>query len=567
MLRLCVVWEVRLSQQRAAAEGGVQPLDDDDSTTYNTRLTAHGDDGRWEQASAVCAEMSAAGVKPTVATCDALLTAYAREGGGHWDRALDVFLAMRAAGVQPAGVTYNALIAAYGDGGQWERARAVFGAVKAAGVVPDVSTYNAMIALYNNCRQLELVTALVEEMWEETGVEFNEFTFNAVMTAYGNCGQCDYLPYMLNMMQDEGWTPGDAAYHALINAHGTALVWGEEYGNQWEGALAAFEEMKAVGVQPDVRAYTILMDAYGNGLQWERALAAYDDMKAAGMQPDVGTYNVLLDACTKAAQPERAMATLEEMKVAGVAPDRDTYNTLIALHALTSERGRWERALAVFDEMKAAGVQPDVGTYDMLLSVLWLCGQRRTAIELYLEASKAGVYNPQASLETLILDTLPLGPALAATTLWLDAIAATALQSPTALPEKLVMELPVYAQVSPQSIHHVDEFCVFHEQREACAEDDCVIPGWDLRRHSCEDVVSVKFAPSTSFMKQLESPFKLRNDVSGMEADRDAVCAWLARLGPVIPHVCGDAEAATRASERRAGRRARGLRRCNVSAV
>ena len=181
----------------------------------------------------------------------------------------------------------------------------------------------------------------------------NDVTYDALSTAFGNDGHVGMVRNVLEMMQDMGRTPGDVVYHALINAHGNKVTWGEEYGNEWEGALAAFEEMKAVGVQPDVRAYTILMDAYGNGLQWERALAAYDDMKAAGMQPDVGTYNVLLDACTKAAQPERAMATLEEMKVAGVAPDRDTYNTLIALYAMCA-RGRWKCSLALRTYMHAA---------------------------------------------------------------------------------------------------------------------------------------------------------------------------------------------------------------------
>lgn len=532
-----------------AAESGLQL--DDESTKYNTRLTAHANGGRWEQASTVCAEMSAAGVRPTVATCDALLMAYAKEP--HWDLAMDCFLAMKAAGVQPDGVTYTALIAAYGDSGQWERARAVFGAVKAAGVVPHVSTYNAMIALYNNHRQLELVAALEVDMCRE-GVAFDDVTYNATMTAFGNDGHVEGVRYLLNWMPKEGWIPGDVAYHALVNAYGNDITWGQDYGNQWQGALAAFEEMKGAGIEPDMRAYNILMDAYGNGLQWERALATYDEMKAAGIQPDVGTYNVLIDACTKGAQWERAMAMLQEMKSAGVEPNRDTYNTLIALYAMC-ERGRWKRGLAVFEDMKAAGLTPDVGTYDMLLSMLWLCGQRRTAIELYVEASKAGVYPPQVSLEMLILDFLPVGPALAATTLWLDAIAAAAMQSPTALPEHLAVLLGQYEQLSTQSIHHVHEFSAFH-----ATEDDDVIP----LRCPMPDVAS---NPVTHFLQQLESPFKYpappykHGFSNGLLADRAAVCAWLVHLRPVIQQVCGDAEAttlaATRVSKRRAGRRAR----------
>ena len=42
--------------------------------------------------------------------------------------------------------------------------------------------------------------------------------------------------------------------------------------------------------------------------------------------------------------------------------------------------------------MKAAGVTPDIPTYKPLLSVLWECSHRAKAIELFVEASEAGVY-------------------------------------------------------------------------------------------------------------------------------------------------------------------------------
>jgi pentatricopeptide repeat protein len=227
------------------------------------------------------------------------------------------------------------------------------------------------------------------------------------------------------------------------------------------------------------------------------------------------------------------------------------------------ERGRWKCSLAAFDEMKAAGLTPDVGTYDMLLSVLWLCGQRRTAIELYVEASKAGVYPPRGSVGVLVLDSMPLGPALAATTLWLDAIAAAA---PDDLPDTLLVETPVFNQLSTQSIHYVNELCEFYLE-EAGAKDDGVVL---LRRKEKSNGVGT--CAVISFMQQLESPFMILqtggSDDACMWAARDAVCAWLARLGPVIQHVCtrGDRDAEvvlTRNSERRPGIR----RRSNAAAT
>jgi hypothetical protein len=160
----------------------------------------------------------------------------------------------------------------------------------------------------------------------------------------------------------------------------------------------------------------------------------------------------------------------------------------------------------VFEAMKAAGVQPDVHVFNPLLGVLWQCGQRRTAIDLYMEASQAGVYPLQAerTLNKIDLHFTSAGAACAATTLWLDEIAAASLEQ-LALPA-------TFTVVTGQGNH----------SRETGESE-------------------VKDAMATFLLDELDSPFRAPRDNPGrLEADRDAVCAWLATLVPAAQRVCGD---------------------------
>ena len=152
-------------------------------------------------------------------------------------------------------------------------------------------------------------------------------------------------------------------------------------------------------------------------------------------------------------------------------------------------------------------MKPVVQTYNPLLNVLWQRDQRRTAIELYTKASAAGVYPSQAEskLNKIDLHDMSAGAALVATTVWLEAIVATSLERPAALPESFTV-------VTGQGHHS-----------RVTGESE------------------VKDAVTSFLLEELGSPFKApRNNPGRLQADQVAVCAWLAALGPVAERVCGD---------------------------
>jgi hypothetical protein len=153
----------------------------------------------------------------------------------------------------------------------------------------------------------------------------------------------------------------------------------------------------------------------------------------------------------------------------------------------------------VLEEMKAAGVQPDVYTFNPLITVLWQCGQRRTAVDMYVEASEAGVYPPQTerTLEAIDLHEMCGGAACVATTLWLDAIAAASLEQ-LALPA-------TFTVITGQGKHS-----------RVTGESE------------------VRDAIAAFLLEELGFPFQVPSGNPGcLKAEGTAVCEWLGALGPV----------------------------------
>lgn len=73
----------------------------------------------------------------------------------------------------------------------------------------------------------------------------------------------------------------------LLLYHGMAVM---------QDAQRRFDEMVRAGIDPDVRTYTILMDAYGKAGEWKRASMVFDQMERAGFVADVLAHAVLVRA-------------------------------------------------------------------------------------------------------------------------------------------------------------------------------------------------------------------------------------------------------------------------------
>jgi pentatricopeptide repeat protein len=65
-------------------------------------------------------------------------------------------------------------------------------------------------------------------------------------------------------------------------------------------AQSVFKHMLKAGIRPDVRSYTVLMDAYGQAGRCDEAERLLLEMEANGFVPDSVTYSVIVKAFANA---------------------------------------------------------------------------------------------------------------------------------------------------------------------------------------------------------------------------------------------------------------------------
>lgn len=143
--------------------------------------------------------------------------------------------------------------------------------------------------------------------------------------------------------------PNLVTYNCMMKACGAAP----------EKILSLMREMKTLNLAPDVKTWSILLDAYGSKGDLEGALASLEEMQASGLKPDVIVYTALIKACVQSSQLDEAFEVFKEMKAAGVRPNAVTYNTLLRGHRSHGEFYQVQRALAVYEEMREAGHVPN----------------------------------------------------------------------------------------------------------------------------------------------------------------------------------------------------------------
>ncbi|KAM3270308.1 hypothetical protein P3S67_029415 [Capsicum chacoense] len=81
-------------------------------------------------------------------------------------------------------------------------------------------------------------------------------------------------------------------FATLIRIYGAA-------GN-FDGCLNVYEEMKALGVKPNMTVYNRLLDAMGRARRPSQAKNIYAEMLGNGFQPSWGTYASLFRAYGRA---------------------------------------------------------------------------------------------------------------------------------------------------------------------------------------------------------------------------------------------------------------------------
>ncbi|KAK6779647.1 hypothetical protein RDI58_021831 [Solanum bulbocastanum] len=115
------------------------------------------------------------------------------------------------------------------------------------------------------------------------------------------------------------------------------------------------EEMKEVGLSPNHRAWTILIDICGGSGNVEGALQILRAMREAGIQPDVVTYTTIIKVCVENKDFKSAFSLFAAMKRYQIKPNMVTYNTLLRARSQYGSLQEVQQCLAIYQDMRKAG--------------------------------------------------------------------------------------------------------------------------------------------------------------------------------------------------------------------
>ena len=101
----------------------------------------------------------------------------------------------------------------------------------------------------------------------------------------------------------------------------------------------------------------------------QRVSKVVEEMKTVGVKPNVRTYTTLVRGWARTSLPEKALRCFEEMKLAGLKPDKAASHCLMTsllLRATVAEEYIYSGILGICKEM----VEHDL-TVDMITAVHW----------------------------------------------------------------------------------------------------------------------------------------------------------------------------------------------------
>ncbi|WCJ22667.1 Pentatricopeptide repeat (PPR) superfamily protein [Euphorbia peplus] len=145
-------------------------------------------------------------------------------------------------------------------------------------------------------------------------------------------------------------------------------------------AEAFFEEIRSLGIEPDVVSYNSLIDVYCKSREMDKAYKLVEEMREKDVLPDVITYTTIIGGLGLIGQPDKARSVLKEMKEYGCYPDVAAYNAVIRNYCIAK---RLADAEFLMDEMASKNLIPDATTYNLFFRVYYWQYDLRRSWNLY----------------------------------------------------------------------------------------------------------------------------------------------------------------------------------------
>lgn len=297
---------------------------------------------------------------------------------GQWEASFEVLRTMKAKNVEPNVICYGATMDACNKAGEWERTLKLFDGLIAENKKIDAVLCNSAIRACAIGRRVDQAIGILRLMQNKLPSSVTVNIYNSVLHAHARTGQWRKALDVLKEMKESSTVDPDVySYTALIGSckvSDTADDTDETYSGPTkdqetyiERSSLAFEllnEMKTIGLQPNVVTYTNLIGVLSNEGHWPQALILLDEMHSdARLKPTVVTYGAVLSSLRRNWPRSLELLSLME-EVHNVSPNAFCFNAVLS----SLENGRrWKEALVLLESMKERDIVADIQSYNAAL--------------------------------------------------------------------------------------------------------------------------------------------------------------------------------------------------------
>lgn len=141
--------------------------------------------------------------------------------------------------------------------------------------------------------------------------------------------------------------------------------------------------LSSLGLFPDVRTYSILVNGFCKNKAMIEARIALHEMLENGFEPNVATFTTVINSFCEIGRLKDAYEVFDEMSKIGCEPTINTYNCLLKGLCYV---GRIEEAYELLSSVKNSSIKPDIYTYTAMMDGFCKVGRSDEAFELLVEA-------------------------------------------------------------------------------------------------------------------------------------------------------------------------------------
>ncbi|CAE7878100.1 unnamed protein product [Symbiodinium necroappetens] len=326
----CTSWAFSLLALQELREGG-----EADAVSYNCGITASEKGQEWPVALQLLANLNAGGLRGTVVTAGAAISACAAHGAweeallqlfrlqmrrlqssiahnaamcacersSHWEQALLLFVGMVFASLRPSIISYNTTMTACVSGEQWQRAMSLF--VETPAAARTAVTYGAAVSAMETARQWQEALALLVEC-RGRKLRLDLVIFNSVISACEKGGHWQGALQLLEDLEEASLEKSLVSYNAAISA--------SEKAGYWQLALGLVAELRRRRLQENLITCCAAIAACTRGMEWSAALSLLSLQQRMKQEHHVA-YVSAVNACVQSWQHQPAQRVLSELEM------------------------------------------------------------------------------------------------------------------------------------------------------------------------------------------------------------------------------------------------------------